>query len=408
MIAALTASCATAITGMTGIAGPAAAQAVPIGPGCPALFVLAVQGTGQSAPDADPTADTGVLGAVLGPVVATVPGLVQRAYIGYDAGFGGAVPGGGTAPYATSVADAVDRLTTASADVVAACPDTMQATVGYSQGAQAVSAFAQRVGAGEGPVAPEKVAAVALYSDPDRPAEAGVFPGRPGQTVPDAAPGTDGAAVSGVVVAGGPAPGSGIAADGADFGALAGRVAEICVAGDLACSAPDHAALLRFAAELAARADLRDPIAAVGSVNALLAGALGDAWTTIRLHDFTIDGATAGYAPQESLAQRLIDAADPRTPAPTPDDRAAADARWGQLTAVVAADPLRLLPALAGQLSAAVGQLGTDNADLVDPAVWARFADTVGLHNGYAATGQLASGIAWLVATAHDLTGSRP
>ncbi|MBF6176060.1 cutinase family protein [Nocardia blacklockiae] len=393
---------------MAGAAWPSAAQAIPVGPDCPALYVLAVQGTGQSSPTADPTADTGVVGAVLGPVVAAVPGLVQRAYIGYGAGFGGVVPGGSPAPYVESVTDAVDNLTAASAQVAAVCPDTLQAAVGYSQGAQAVSVFAQRVGAHAGPVPPERVAAIVLYSDPDRPTGSPPFPGRPGQSSPDPAPGTSGSAVSAVTITGPSAPGSGIAADGAEFGALTGRVAEICTDGDLACAAPEHAALLRFGALLAARADLRDPLAALGSLNTLLSQALGQAWTTILAEDVAADPPSDTYQPRKPLAQRLIDAADPRIGSPGPDQVATAAERWAQITAAAVANPAGVVPVLAGQLSAAWGQLIADNAALTDPAVWGRFAGAVAAHTGYAATGQLASGIAWLIAVAHDIAGRTP
>ncbi|MET8778990.1 hypothetical protein ABZV58_28640 [Nocardia sp. NPDC004654] len=66
-----------------------------------------------------------------------------------------------------------------------------------------------------------------------------------------------------------------------------------------------------------------------------------------------------------------------------------------------------MLPKLAGQLGAAWGQLVADNADLVNPAIWLRYADTVARHNGYALTGQLNSGVAWMVAAAHDIAGTR-
>ncbi|WP_231951288.1 cutinase family protein [Nocardia terpenica] len=390
------------------LAGTAPAQAVPIGPGCPALYIIGIQGTGQSSPTADPRADTGVVGALIGPVVAAVPGLVQRAYIPYGAGFGGAVPGGGTAPYADSVADAARLAMAAAAEVVAACPSTLLAGVGYSQGAQAMSVFAQQVGAGGGPVPADRIAAIVLYADPDRPADAATIPGRPGQTVPDPAPGTSGAAVSGVQLTAVSAGGSGIAADGASYGALTGRVASICVDGDLACSAPDHAALLRVGAQIAAQADLRDPLAALGSLSAVLSRALGDAWTTVVLNDFRVDGGSVDYVPAETLARRLIDASDPRIPAPTPADTAAAAARWGQITAAVANNLLGVVPRLVGELSAAWGQLLADDADLTNPAVWAHYANTIAVHNGYAVSGQLASGIAWLIAVAHDLAWRHP
>ncbi|MEU2032591.1 cutinase family protein [Nocardia amamiensis] len=405
-ILATAAAVATALGLATATAaGPAAA--VPIGPGCPALYVLGVQGTGQSSPTADPLADTGVVGALIAPVLSAAPGLVQRSYISYGAGFGGAVPGGGPDPYVVSVTDARNQLDAAAAQIADTCPATMIAGIGYSQGAQAVSSFARDVGAGAGPVSPERIAGIALYAHPDRAPDAPIFPGRPGQTVPDPAPGTSGAAVSAVQITNPPAGGGGIADGAISYGALTGRVADICTDGDLACSAPDRAALLRVGAEIAAQADLRDPLAAIGSLGTLFSAALGNTWTTVVLGDFQVGGGTVDYAPQLPLAARLIDAADPRIPAPSPHDIDAAAARWNEITAAVAANPLGLLPKLAGQLGAAWGQLVADNADLVNPAVWVRFADTVARHNNYATSGQLASGIAWMVALAHDIAGSR-
>ncbi|WP_328397905.1 cutinase family protein [Nocardia sp. NBC_00416] len=383
------------------------ASAAPVGDGCAGLHIFGVQGTGQSSPSADPSADSGVVGALIAPVLAAAPGLVSRSYIPYSAGFGGAVPGGGAAPYTVSVTEARHRLDTDVTRLADACPATAIAAVGYSQGAQAVSWLARDIGAGDGPVPPEKVAGIALYANPDRAHGSPVFPGRPGQSVPDSAPGTVGRSVAGVQMGVAAAPGSGIAGGGLGYGALAGRVADICAVGDLACSAPDRAALLRLGAEIAARANLRDPVAAVNSLAALLSTALGDAWTTVLLNDFHLTDGRADYQPTVSLAQRLIDAADPRLPAPGPAEHAAAAARWNAITATVAANPLVVVPALAGQLDAAWGQLLADNAALADPPVWAGFAGTVAAHTDYAAAGLLASGTAWMTALAHDLAGDR-
>ncbi|WP_245668396.1 cutinase family protein [Nocardia xishanensis] len=408
---ARTAAAAAALITAVGVAaaptGTGEASAVPVGPGCPALYVLGIQGTGQSSPTADPLADTGVVGALIAPVLSAAPGLVQRSYIPYGAGFGGAVPGGGPDPYVASVSDARAQLDAAVSQIAEQCPATMIAGIGYSQGAQAMSSFAADVGAGVGPVGPDRIAGIALYAHPDRANGAPIFPGRPGQTVPDPAPGTSGAAVSAVRLTNPPAAGGGIADGATGYGALTGRVADICTDGDLACSAPDRAALLRVGAEIAAQADLRDPIAAIGSLNALFHAALGDAWTTVVLSDFQVGGGNVDYTPQLPLAARLIDAADPRIPAPTSGDVGAAVARWNEITAAVATNPIGLLPTLAGQLSVAWGQLVADNADLLNPAVWLRYADTVARHNGYALTGQLDSGVAWMVALAHDIAGTR-
>ncbi|MFC3961635.1 cutinase family protein [Nocardia jiangsuensis] len=389
--------------------GSGSAQPPPSGVSCPALWVLGVQGTGQSSPQASPTADTGMLGALLAPVVAAVPDLVQRIYIAYPAGFGGALgTGGGPVPYAESVAIGLAGLGAAAAEVTAACPSTALAAVGYSQGAQIVSQFARAVGAGEGPVAPERIAGVALYADPDRAPGTATFPGRPGQVSPDPAPGTAGVGVAAVQITTAPASGGGLAAGGSDYGALTGRVADICTEGDPSCSAPDHAALLRLAAGVAAQADLRDPLTALGSLQAVFSGVLGDAWTTVVNQDFTLGPAGVDYAPQASLAARLTAAADSSTPPPGTEEVAAASVRWAQITALVGADPVVQLPKLAGQLSGAWGQLLADNADVGNPAVWLRYSDAIARHTGYAAAGQLASGVAWLIALAHDLAGSHP
>ncbi|MFI5501023.1 cutinase family protein [Nocardia asteroides] len=371
--------------------------------GCPALYILGVQGTGQSSPSADPLADTGVVGSLIGPVANAVPGLVQRAYIGYEAGFGGIVPGGGDNPYVTSVSGARANLDVAASQVIETCPNTMLAGVGYSQGAQAMASFARDVGAGNGPVPADRVAGIALYANPDRGQLETVFPGRPGQTVPDAAPGTSGAAVSMVQVLAAPAGGAGIATTADGYGDLAGRVADICSDGDLACSAPGQAAVLRLGAELFAQADLTNPIGAISTLGAALGSALGDAWNTVVVHDFQVGAGNVDYTPQSSLGDRLVDAGDPRTASPDPT---AVSARWNEILAAVTANPL-VVAKLIAQLGAAWGQLAVENTDLVNPFIWLRFADTVGLHNSYGQTGQLNSGIAWMIALAHDLAGAR-
>ncbi len=396
---AVSTACAAMVSGL----GSATPGAAPIGPGCPALYVIGIQGTGQS--DPDPTADTGVIGALLAQVQAAAPDLVQHSTIPYPAGFGGIVPGGGSAPYAESATEALDGLEVAATDITSACPSTLLAGVAYSQGAQAMAQFAQQVGAGQGPVPPDKIAGIALYANPDRLPNSPVIPGRPGQTVPDPAPGTSGAGVATVQLLNPPAAGGGIAADGSGYGLLTGRVADICTDGDLACSAPDHAALLRVGAEILAQADLRDPIAALTSINGLFSTAMRRAWTTVLAEDFHTDPGNADYLPAKPLAQRLIDAADPRTPAPGPDQVRAAAQRWEQITAAATANPLGVVAKLAGQLVAAWGQLVADNADLINPAVWLHYGDTVSRHNGYLASGQLASGLAWMTALAHDAAG---
>lgn len=388
-------------------AGAAAANEGPVPlPGCPALLVLGVQGTSESSPTASPTADSGMLGRVFAPMLAE-GASVDRVYIPYPASFGGALgTGPGTDPFASSTDQARARLDATAAEIMDRCPHTQIAAAGYSGGAAVVSGFAQDIGAGIGPVPADRVAAIALLSDPTRPAGTGPIPGLAGQSSPSAPPGTDGTHTGQVRLS--PVPGSGGIADrGTDFGALAGRVGEFCAAGDLACDAPGHAAALRTAAGLAAQADLRDPIAAAGS----LAGAWGqtvtEASNAALLSDVTVDPAgQVNYVPTQTVSQRLAEAADPRTPAATAEQTQAAADKVGQIVGAIVADPLGQIPRLVNQIGAAVGAEVAANADLLNPATLLHYATVTVAHTGYGANGQTDEAADWFAAASHDLLGN--
>jgi hypothetical protein len=355
---------------------------------------------------ADLFTDSGMLGQVFGPVIAR--GIsIQRAYVPYPASFGGAVlTGPGVLPFADSVAMGRANLDDMAIAAVEQCPNALLAVAGFSGGAAVVSDFAVQVGAGSGPVPAERVAAVALISNPTRRAGGGPFPGRPGQSTPSPAPGTAGAAVGGVHLPPVPASG-GIAASGADFGALNGRVGEFCAPGDLSCDAPAGAALLRTAAGIAAQSVLLDPIAAVASLGGALAGAAGRARVAVVLNDVHVDSGQVTYAPTRSITQRLADAADPRYPYPDPGQVAAAAVKEGQVLAALAADPANQIPRLLTQVGAAVPSNIADNAALIDPATWGYYGNIVANHVGYAHTGQTQLVADWFAAISRDLAGLR-
>ncbi len=384
-------------------AGTGAAAAEPVAPltiaQCPALYVLGVDGTGQSSPGASPSTGTGVLGPMVEPLLAAGPAVVQRAYVPYDASFGG-VPGTGgtTASYTASMTGASATLHAMASQIAATCPQTHIAGVGYSQGAHVVSQFATAVGAGGGPIGADRVAGVALYSDPARPGGTTVLPGRPGQTTPTPAPGTSGAAVSTVVLPQTSASGAGIDPAGSRFGALSGRVAEFCTAGDLSCAAP-QAPLLRAGAAVAAQASIADPAAAISTLGATI----GAVATGVLADDVTVTGGSVNYLPTQSISERAVGAADPRTPAPSPSRHADAAQRWNQITAAVTADPAAALPRLVQQAGTAVSALVAENQALLDPATW---IDLPGQHTGYG--GDLAAGAQWFAALATDLSNNRP
>ena len=367
------ASSLLALVGVGAVTQAATAAAVPL-PAithCPALYVLAVQGTGQSSDDADPTTDTGMLATMIAPMLAQAPaGSVQRAYVPYAADFGGLpLTGTGDLPYEQSESGAVAELDAMAAQVVRECPDTMTAEVGYSQGANAVSQFARGVGAGRGPIPADKVGAVALFANPERRPGEPVLPGDMGQVSPSAAPGTSGTAVSRVVLEQAPPPGSGMVDPAQSYGTLTGRlVADICLPGDLSCDAPGHAALLRFAAGIAARTRFSDPLSGVRA----LTDAVDTARTTIIADDVRLgpDG-RVDYLPLASATERLADAADLHDLAPAPVPHDAADRKAAAAAAAIAADPIGNVPRLVQQLSQAAAANVADNRDLLNPAVLA-------------------------------------
>ncbi len=178
-------------------------------------MVYGIQGTGQSSPDADPNQDAGFLSRVLAPAMREAGEYMDRAYVPYDAGFGGAVPGG-TKPYADSVDGAVTTAEDWIKDKAADCPATKFGLVGYSQGAHAVRVVLNNIVNGKTAINADQLALVANFGDPGRPQGAPLFPGRPGQSSPSPVPGTVGDAVSQVVAAVSSTPQGGGIAPAAD------------------------------------------------------------------------------------------------------------------------------------------------------------------------------------------------
>ncbi len=447
-------------------AGVAAAEpSQPAGPStdirlaaCPALYALGIQGTGESSPDAAPTTDTGMLSTVFRPMMAKAPDtrLVDRAYVPYESGFGG-VTAGGAAPYSESVAGGLDRLRSMAGTVADTCPNTRFAIVGYSQGAHVASMFAQEIGQGRGVLPAEKVAAVALFGDPTRNPGAPLFPGSPGKATPDPAPGTSGDRLGSIAaLPQAPATGGGIGPErdkAANFGALTGRVASFCAAGDLACDAPDGAPILKAVANVVGQSKLSggDPIASLVSIAQALA--FTSIKTAARVVDEDVQGnslATLAISPQKSISQRLADASDPRTPLNLPAALQAllkvgmiglnsvvavvraviAPANISELATAGLANPPAALLLLGAKLLGAIPQLIppttgvrlvtqafdavvqniTDNSELLNTTTWVRYWDTVARHTGYGSATVSANGVAptqfvadWFAAVARDV-----
>ncbi|MGW3540692.1 cutinase family protein [Nocardia niigatensis] len=457
----LTAAVCVVATAAVGLArGGPPDTTVPIDK-CPALFALGVQGTGESSPDAAVTTDTGMLSEVFRPMMAAASdaGLVDRAYVPYEASFGGAVSIS-TTTYTQSVSGGLDRLRSMAKQVTDRCPNTKLAIAGYSQGAHVASQFAQEVGAGKGTVPAERIAAVALFGDPNRNANAPLFPGKPDQKLPTAAPGTDGKSVAalGDPPATKTASGAGIAPDSAtleNFGSLVGRVAEFCTEGDLACDTPVGAPLVRTVANIAGQTEISagDPIGSLKSIAEALAFTSIKTATTVVNNDVSGNSLTdLSYQPQKSISQRIADASNPSTQVDIPGAFQAllkvgtiainsivavaknilTAANITEIATAGLANPLAglavfgaklvgavttLVPPttisrLTTQAFTAVTQNVTDNKDLLDITTWVRYWDTAQKHDYTHAQG---AGFGesptdwvgqWFAAVAHDLSGS--
>lgn len=430
---------------------------------CPALYALGIQGTGESSPDAAITTDTGMLSAVFRPMMSGAgehEGLVDRAYVPYEAAFGGAVKTD-TTPYMQSIASGLDRLKSMAKQVVERCSSTRIALAGYSQGAHVASLFAQEVGAGKGVIPADKIAAVALFGDPTRNAGAALFPGKPGQTQPDVVPGTKGEAVKQLSTppqATEPASGSGIGTEAkatVNFGTLVGRVANFCSSGDLACDAPNAAPLVRVVANIASQVELSggDPIASLRSI------AEAVAFTSIKTFTEVVNKDISGTSlsdlsiqPQKSISQRVAEASDPRSTSVDIPGAISALVKIGTiafnsavsvvktvLTATNIAEiataglanplaglmvlgtkvlgavtdlvPPTTISKLTGQAFTALVQNVTDNKDLLDVTNWVKYWNTARKHDYANAEG---SGFGespaqyvgqWFAAVAVDLSG---
>ena len=428
--------------------------AVPIGDRCPALFVFGVQGPDESAPDTAPTLDSGALGQLFTPLAAHAGDLIQRLYIPY-----GHDDTGEPETYDQATTSAAHRLESEAAEVVHRCPETKIAVAGWGQGAAAVTDFAHRVGDNTATVEADSIAGIALLANPAR-AGSEVLPGRPGQTTPAPAPGTTGAAVASIHFANTPGGGRGIdasATGAAGFGTLAGRVADLCTPGDLACDAPAGSPLTQTVRNVAAQSNLGDPVAAISTIAQALAATTWKTAVGVVTDDIAGNSLDElSYQPTKPLGQRLAEASDPNTPMPGPDDALAALFRIGtiglntvvsvarkvftpatiaELATVGMADPAAALGVLGAKLAGAVADLVpphtalgwvnqafdavtstvTDGNQLYQLATYTQYSNIAGHHAAYTSTPATPTGTPalaavadWFTALAHDLADTHP
>lgn len=208
---------------------------------------------------------------------------IARTYVTYPAAAGGAfVPGlkpSAPVAYTESMEKGAENTAKVLNEVAAKCPNTKVFLAGHSQGAQVASTVAREIGSGESNFPADKVAGVALFSDPTR--DKGVQVMQGGESTPAAVPGTDGGHTKQVGEFNSPEQdkldGAGMGLDktgGKDFGELADRTASWCSEGDLVCDLPISGRLSDLVVGTAERLDLHDPEESLKAVSDTLGPAV--------------------------------------------------------------------------------------------------------------------------------------
>lgn len=317
---------ATVVAAMTGAIVTAAplSSATPDGEthSCPALLTIAVQSVGEASQDTAPNTDSGILGLVLSPIIHSGDGVsFDRHYVRFDPVKSAVSSGSSKSPYEQSVEVAVAAVKQKTTEFLGRCRTSRIAVIGNADGAHVASLFARDVGKGSSGIDATKVAAVALIGDPYRNVGATVFPSSTGQTIPDPAPGTAGTAVKQLTpLTEQPATGGGIGAtrdNKVSYGSLARRVASLCIAGDLTCDTPENAPILSVVSNLVATsADAGgNPLVALGSVAQALAFTVIKTATNVVNNDVSgTELQSVSLSSKTSMAARLAEASDPRTP----------------------------------------------------------------------------------------------
>lgn len=208
---------------------------------------------------------------------------IARTYVTYPAAAGGAfVPGlkpSAPVAYTESMEKGAQNTAKVLNEVAAKCPNTKVFLAGHSQGAQVASTVAREIGSGESDFPADKVAGVALFSDPTR--DKGVQVMQGGESTPAAVPDTDGDHTKQVGEFSSPEQdkldGAGMGLDktgGKDFGELADRTASWCSEGDLVCDLPVSGRLSDLVVGTAERLDLHDPEESLQAVSDTLGPAV--------------------------------------------------------------------------------------------------------------------------------------
>ena len=201
---------------------------------CPAVEAIAIPGTTQTSPQADPTTPVGILGAILEPIKKHAKVKLATYYTPYPATIIGSTDGGG---YLASKNAGIDNANAHIKTVAQRCPQTVFLLTGYSQGADIAGDIAAAIGHNKGAIPATRLLASALVADPSQ-------------------------SPVGQPTIGLNQPGMGFAGERTGgFGSLTQRngILSICAPLDYYCNLPQADLVMRFIGHLGSHLDASDP-----------------------------------------------------------------------------------------------------------------------------------------------------
>ncbi|MEW2352456.1 cutinase family protein [Spirillospora sp. NPDC029432] len=182
---------------------------------CTPIKLIVVPGTWETTQASGPDTAVGMLRGITEPLERRFGSRISSYWVGYHAT---AFDQGKT--YNDSKQTGIDAARKAMTEIARDCPGTRFVGLGFSQGAHVNGDVAAQIGAGRGPVPAASYIAGGSVADPARGTRGEVNLGDP-------LPGTRGIA--------GPRP--------QGFGTLSGKVANVCLKGDLYCALPQESEL---------------------------------------------------------------------------------------------------------------------------------------------------------------------
>lgn len=217
-------------------------------PECPNNLIVAFPGTGETNAEADPNQQIGMLANATVPLTdGKSPEEVQAHYVAYPAI---AVDPNSGETYTQSRDEGIANGTSVIADKMANCENTQFTLTGYSQGADVAGMLAQAIGTRQSEIPPERIASVALLSDPGQSPE-------------------NGNTVNGESTGFGGGRGS--------LGELEDRTLWVCDEEDMVCNTPTDKPLLNMLGKLGSNVDFTDPVAGATEIVEGLSQATGEA-----------------------------------------------------------------------------------------------------------------------------------